>query len=329
MSLPSLTSYSTVQAARVSVAPEKIGGQFTVLTFLGIELDSSLMQLRLPPTKLQRLKALLVTWLNKQAATKQELQSIIGHLSHAATVVRPGIAFTRGLIKTSKIPKRPSHWVRLSPGCQADIAWWYIFLDLWNGSSMMPPPQSSVVTLSDASGSWGCGTTSGTQWFQLQWPPQLQGGSTPHTSIAVKEMIPVVISAAIWGLKWTGKHVLFRCDNSSVVSILTHWSAKDTHLAHLSRCLFFFAAHYNFTFTAEHIARGDNKLADALSRNNLTLFLTLFPQASPSPSPIPKALSSLLLEHPIEWTSPVWRQQFRDFTHRALPLPHVGCMSLP
>ena len=311
------------------VAPEKIGGPSTVLTFLGIELDSSLMQLRLPPTKLQRLKALLVTWLNKRAATKRELQSIIGHLSHAATVVRPGRAFTRGLIETSKIPKCPSHWVRLSPGCQADIAWWYIFLDSWNGSSMMPPLQPSVVTLSDASGSWGCGATSGMQWFQLQWPPQLQGRSTPLSSIAVKEMIPVVISAAIWGLEWTGKHVLFRCDNSSVVSILTHWSAKDTHLAHLSRCLFFFAAHYNFTFTAEHIAGGDNKLADALSRNNLTLFLTLFPQASPSPSPIPKALSNLLLEHPIEWTSPVWRQQFRDSTHRALPLPHVGYMNPP
>ena len=132
------------------VAPEKIGGPSTVLTFLGIKLDSSLMQ------------------------------SIIhvGHLSHAATVVRPGGAFTRGLIKTSKIPKCPSHWVRLSPGCQADIYWWYIFLDSWNGSSMMPPPQPSVVTLRDASGSWGCGATSGTQWFQLQWPPQLQGRST-------------------------------------------------------------------------------------------------------------------------------------------------------
>ena len=80
---------------------------------------------------------------------------------------------------------------------------------------MMPPPQHSVISISDAAGSWGCGATSENQWFQLQWPPQFT--DTSH-SIAEKEMVPVVISAAIWGHMWKGKHVLFHCDNECVLS---------------------------------------------------------------------------------------------------------------
>ena len=306
------------------VAPEKVDGPTTSITFLGIEVDSTHMELRLPTPKLIRLKGLITRWLNKRAATKRELQVLTGHLSHAATVVRPGRTFIRGLIEASKIPTRSNHWVRLNGECQADLAWWNLFLEEWNGTSMMPPPQHSVISTSDASGSWGCGATSENHWFQLQWPPRFTGSS--H-SIAVKEMVPVVISAAIWGHMWKGKHVLFRCDNECVVSVLKHFSAKEKHLAHLSRCLFFFAAFHKFTFSAEHIAGEDNTLADALSRNNLTLFLNLDPQAQPHPSSIPKALCKLLLEHPIEWTSPNWRKLFRNSILKASPAPPEGHMS--
>ena len=45
-------------------------------------------------------------------------------LSHAATVVRPGRVFLRQLIDTAKLPRLPSHKVRLNAGCRADISWW-------------------------------------------------------------------------------------------------------------------------------------------------------------------------------------------------------------
>ena len=173
--------------------------------------------------------------------------------------------------------------------------------------TMMPLPHQSATATSDASGSWGCGAMSSeSHWFQLQWPPHLMSAS-----IAFKEMIPVVISAAIWGHQWSGKHVLFRCDNMAVVAVLNHRTARDKPLAHLSCCLFFFAAFHKVTLSAEHVAGVDNTLADALSRNNLPLFRSLHPQASACPTPIPRPLCTLL-QAPMEWTSPVWRQLFRD-----------------
>ena len=41
------------------------------------------------------LKHLLAQWLNKRACTKRELQSLVGKLQHASSVVRRGRTFLR------------------------------------------------------------------------------------------------------------------------------------------------------------------------------------------------------------------------------------------
>ena len=48
-----------------------------------------------------------------------------------------------------------------------------------------------ITVYSDASGAWGCGAFADELWFQLEWPPQAK-----DFSIAIKELIPVVVSAA-------------------------------------------------------------------------------------------------------------------------------------
>ena len=140
---------ATCEKLGFPVAPEKVDGPTTCITFLDIEVDFARMELRLPSPKLIRLRGLITHWLNKRAATKRELQVLIGHLAHAATVVRPGRTFIRGLIEASKIAIRPNHWTHLSVECQADLAGWNLFLDEWNGTSMMPPPQPSVTSRLD------------------------------------------------------------------------------------------------------------------------------------------------------------------------------------
>ena len=120
------------------VAPGKTVGPSTVLTFLGIEIDSVSQELRLPADKLSRLRESLSQWERKRNASKHELQVIIGLLNHAAAVVRPGRVFTRQLIDASKLPRRPSHRVRLNAGCRADIAWWATFMGEWNGTALFP-----------------------------------------------------------------------------------------------------------------------------------------------------------------------------------------------
>ena len=111
---------------------------------------------------------------------------------------------------------------------------------------------------SDASGGWGCGTHHFLQWFSLQWPSELESAS-----IQVKELIPVVIAGVLYGKNWTGKIVQFKVDNEAVVAILNNTYSRESHLMHLVRTLTFFAAHYGFWFTAEHVWGADNGLSQS------------------------------------------------------------------
>ena len=65
------------------------------------------------------------------------------------------------------------------------------------------------------SGKWGCGAFSNQSWFQLQWP-----GDMESAHITIKELVPVVLAAAVWGKEWVGQTVQAHCDNAAVVEIL-------------------------------------------------------------------------------------------------------------
>ena len=81
----------------IPLAADKCEGPSTCLTFLGIEIDTVEMELRLPAEKLQMLQQEIKSWAEKKSCTRRELQSLTGQLQHAATVVRPGRTFLKRL----------------------------------------------------------------------------------------------------------------------------------------------------------------------------------------------------------------------------------------
>ena len=82
----------------VPMAPHKREGPTKCLVFLGIEIDTVAGELRLPEEKLSRLMSLLQEWGSKKSCQRKELDSLIGLLSHACKVVRPGRSFLRRLL---------------------------------------------------------------------------------------------------------------------------------------------------------------------------------------------------------------------------------------
>ena len=119
----------------VPVATHKTEGPVSRLTFLGIQIDTQEMTLSLPEEKQTRILGLVLSWRSKQTASKRELQSLIGHLSHAAMVVLPGRMFLRRMIDLMKTAKHPHHHIRLTAGFRSDLHWWASFLPWWNGPS--------------------------------------------------------------------------------------------------------------------------------------------------------------------------------------------------
>ena len=205
----------------VSVATHKTEGTVSRLTFLGIQIDTQETTLSLPEEKHTQILDLVLSWRSKQTASKRELQSLLGHLSHAAMVVLPGQMFLRRMIDLMKTEKHPSQHIRLTAGFRSDLHWWASFLRWWNGRSIMPPGDPAPVVTSDASGSWGCGALTG-QWFQVQWPKPWAG-----INIAAKEMVPVVISVAIWGQALMEQHVQKRGWNPGCL-LMCLWESRKT-----------------------------------------------------------------------------------------------------
>ena len=208
-------------------APNKTVEPTTCLTFLGIEIDSISQELRLPPDKLSRLRAMLSRWLKKRNASKHELDVLLGHLNHAAATVRQGRLFTFNLKAMAKRLRRRSHRARLNLDCRADLIWWEVFVQDWNGVGLFPSLPQGHTIISDALGSWGCGAycQETSQWLQLHWPQ-----SWASINIAVKELLPILLCAAIWGPQWHGSTVLFYCDNEAVVSCLSSLSAREPYM---------------------------------------------------------------------------------------------------
>ena len=97
--------------------------------------------------------------------------------------------------------------------------------------------------------------------------------------ITAKELLPVVLAAAVWRSVWIGHHILLHTDNLAVVTVIQNLNVKDNLLYHLMRCIYFYAAHFNFKFSASHVVRIYNTAADALSPHNLS-FTSVSPGTS-------------------------------------------------
>ena len=190
----------------VPIASHKTVGPSTCLVFLGIEMDTSVGELRLPNDKLQRLHTLLQQWGDRKTCSRKELESLVGLLNHACKVVRAGRTFLRRMIDllhsgVHRAQPKGTTPVSLNTGFRADLAWWQYFVQSWNGRSFLPTPQLLPVhsIASDASGQWGCWAWFRNMWFQVQWNP-----TTFELPITVKELLPILIAGIVWGPSWYG-----------------------------------------------------------------------------------------------------------------------------
>ena len=89
--------------------------------------------------------------------------------------------------------------------------------------------------------------------------------------------------------------------------------ARDPHLLHLVRCLFFFEAHMQLQVVAMHIP-GIGRIpcmADDLFRNRLHSFFMQAPLMMVLPSPLPLMAMDLLSDPTMDWASESWIQLFK------------------
>ena len=295
----------------VPLATDKLEGPSTSLSFLGIILDTHRMEIRLPSDKLSRIQDMLKSWLSKKKATKREILSLVGTLQHATKVVRPGRTFVSRMYSTAAKLKKMYFYSRLNTAFWSDLFWWHIFLQLWNGYSilrhpaLLTPPDFTAQT--DASGIWGCAAVLETEWFQWQWPSEWL-----NVGIMAKELVPILFTCVTWGNKLRHRSISFQCDNESLVAAINKGSSKDALVMHLLRCLWFFIAHFDISIAATHLPGVLNTTADHLSRGNLIPAIRSYPALSQQPTHLPPSIFHMVSPQGIDWTSPHFLQLFQE-----------------
>ncbi|XP_078330524.1 uncharacterized protein LOC144624540 [Crassostrea virginica] len=208
----------------------------TIITIYGIEIDSDLMEARLPVDKVEKIKKQLVQMLQKEQTTLREFQSLIGLLNFACSVVVPGRAFLRRMIDLTCGITEPTAHIKVTKETKADIQTWLSFVSSFNGKSVFLPQKwlstDHLTLYTDASGSLGFAAILGQDWFASHWNVLLK-----DCQIAVKELFPIVLAIELWGNKIKNKRILFMSDNMAVVQIINKQTSKDRTIMKLVRRL--------------------------------------------------------------------------------------------
>ena len=215
------TLVSNFQCLGVPLEQSKLVGPSTCLTFLSIQVNTEALLLRLPKEKLEQLKQELSYCSyslendHQKGTTKFDWSPSIHYKSNLTRKAIPEATICYAIYRIS--PWSP-HSAKFCSQSRHHVVVLYLFAEKWNGISLLWDSHTLLPEFngfSDASDSWGCGGYWGLHWFQFKWPDHLCA-----LPITTKELIPVVVAAAIFAHQWKGHSVQFSVDNLAVVHIL-------------------------------------------------------------------------------------------------------------
>jgi hypothetical protein len=233
----------------------------------GILVDTMAMQARLPEEKLNKANSLLTALSRRRVVTLLELQELIGTLNFACRVITLGRAFLHRLIDLTVGLRAPHHQRRLTKEARLDIEAWLLFIEHFNGISVIPQPSwtdSEILQLFTDS-NLGYAAVFQNMWFQGEWPKDwtvTHGGR----NIALLEFVPIVLAIELFAPLLCGQRILLRSDNEALVYIINKQSTSHKEIMQLVRRLVVACMRNNICVWAKHISGVHNVVADRLSR---------------------------------------------------------------
>lgn len=294
-----LTFVELCRQLGVPLADDKTVWPTTSLIFLGFELDSVEMKIKIPVDKLYSLKDLIICFLARKKATLKEFQALAGLLNFCLRAIPPARAFTRRIYDVMQGVVKPHHLIRVSVAVKDDLRVWLTFLDLFNGCYYFPQidwvDDEHLQLFTDSAGNLdlGCGAFFRNHWLFFKWPTEW-AGTEAMRDITFLELVPIVLAIHAWGNQLTSKKIVFRVDNEALVAILNKKSSKSKRVMGLIRPLVLQSMLSAIQFKACHILGVHNEVADALSRCQFQRFRTLVPQADLEPTPIPDSFLTII-----------------------------------
>ena len=254
------------------------------MIFLGLEIDTGQMAVRIPDHKVEELSKLLSELSSKNKITLRQLQSFVGKLSFFSRAICSSRAFLRRFYDAMSHLKKPHHCLRISKGMLEDMRVWKRFLRNFNGITYIPPSRwftnkdLQLFLDSAGAGHFRAGCYFADRWSYFPWPREWESSSALK-DLSFLEMVPVLLALYLWGPNLANKKVSFNIDNEALVWVRNKQSSKSKRLMQLVRPFVQLSMSYNIVFKAVHIASKSNCIADAISRQQWKRFRVLAPNA--------------------------------------------------
>ena len=196
---------------------------------------------------------------------KRDLQSIIGKLSFASSVV-PGRVFLWRLIDLFCTAKKPDHFISLSSECKLDLLTWCVFLKSYNGITFfrnLNYLDASFLNMQSDALSLGFSATFEKHWLQCAYPANWQS-----KDISILKLYPIYmyVPISMFGKRLRNRSIIFNCGNMAVFHIIMKVSAKNKPIMQIVRKLVLVLMKFIINLRSNHILGITNILCDKLLR---------------------------------------------------------------
>ena len=235
------------------------------LEFLGLQVSSVDLHLRLPGEKIMQIRVEASQLLRAEICTARKLAQFIGRLNATAQAVFPAPLFYRHLQRDlqqtlSQNGQDYNSSLQLSWEAREEIQWWQQHLSQWNGRSLIRH-QEQMVICSDASlAGWGavCGKTrTGGPWSPSEQELHINCLELKAATLALQSLVKDRM----------GISVLLQLDSQTAVSYINHLGGTvSPQLTDLAKNLWLWSLCRDLVLTAQHIPGVDNQIADSESR---------------------------------------------------------------
>jgi hypothetical protein len=273
----------------VNFKPGKTSLPLQVQTLTGIEVNTLLMQLRLPADKVLKALGVLTSLHGLSRCRLGEVRSAVGYLSHCSQVVRGGRVFLRRLWDLTLKASHNQHWVYIDAEARRDIDWWLSNMQRFNGEHVIVSPvpvkwqnfqTDASTTAADGKPCIGVFLEGG--YVSMDRQQLLAAGCllVPLDSarIEIWELYAVVAAVQLYGSVMAGRFWLVYTDNAQTAAWVCTGTARGVQsriVMSLIRLLFDLVVQYQMRLDARHVPGIENGLADALSRRQWSRFHTL------------------------------------------------------
>ena len=265
----------------------------TVVSVLGVEIDTTLLQARVPRDKLARASSEAASLLQLDRVSLKALQRVIGFLQHCSMVIRLGRACLQSLYSDlASFPPRQRSVRRLSHDSRGDLAWWRDTLPLFNGIHFFETSRPLVALYTDA-----CDSGLGLFFFYApswdsarDWMSAAPHLPSTHAAIVdaasacgdvahinVKEVSAILQAFLLHSPHWAHHRVLAFTDSAVAFHGLSKQALRGPPHRPLLMLLSIVAA-LDIEVQPHWLSSSENLLADALSRSDYRIIADICPQ---------------------------------------------------